>query len=570
MLARHDWVTPVLNGVPWLEKPIFYYWEAMLAYRVFGVSDWAARLPAAIDTTVLVAAVYWFMRRISSFFATEDTESNRLIGSSGHRAIGPSDHQDIGPSGHPVIGSSGHPVDEEKTADALLPQLPDYPIARLPDVAALDASLIFASCAFVVGFGHAGSTDAPLAASFGLAMLAWLSWAKGRSAKWLLGFYFFLGIGTLTKGPVAPLLAGLTIGAFAALRRGVKIVSQTLWWPGLLLYLVVVVPWYWLVQLRTGNFFQVFLWAHNVERFATPVFRHSRPFWFYLPIMLVALAPWTVLAVAAFVDAIRRSRNVPSLTTSQQTDQLPATKDRKTFSPADFNLFLVLWGVLPILFFSFSNSKLPGYILPALPPFAMLLALWLQRKRGSYQSIHPLLVPGHSLTAGATFAAVLLSPSLVLRLHPSTQAVSIAVMLGLAVLLIVLLAARRLRLSGLRFGTLLPVIFGLAFLLRLAAPALDPQLSARSTACDLLRLEPGRVPVAVAGFRRDMAYGLNFYLDRAVVRYEDGQVPAREHLLVVPASWPREVSLLPANRPATLLGTSVNAVAKYYWVGKHD
>ena len=45
MLSRHDWVTPTLGGLPWLEKPPLYYWQAMLAYRLFGVSDWAARLP---------------------------------------------------------------------------------------------------------------------------------------------------------------------------------------------------------------------------------------------------------------------------------------------------------------------------------------------------------------------------------------------------------------------------------------------------------------------------------------------------------------------------------------------
>ena len=60
MLERHDWITPVLGGQPWLEKPPLYYWQAMLAYRIFGVSDWAARLPSALDATLLVVAVYFF------------------------------------------------------------------------------------------------------------------------------------------------------------------------------------------------------------------------------------------------------------------------------------------------------------------------------------------------------------------------------------------------------------------------------------------------------------------------------------------------------------------------------
>src|SRR5215470_11750630 len=63
MLARHDWITPTLGGQPWLEKPVLYYWEAMVAYKIFGVSDWAARLPSAIDATLLVVAVFVFLRR---------------------------------------------------------------------------------------------------------------------------------------------------------------------------------------------------------------------------------------------------------------------------------------------------------------------------------------------------------------------------------------------------------------------------------------------------------------------------------------------------------------------------
>src|SRR5450432_517793 len=63
MLARHDWVTPVLSGSPWLEKPPLYYWQAMIAYKIFGVSDWAARLPSVLDAFALVFAVYWFLRR---------------------------------------------------------------------------------------------------------------------------------------------------------------------------------------------------------------------------------------------------------------------------------------------------------------------------------------------------------------------------------------------------------------------------------------------------------------------------------------------------------------------------
>ena len=63
MLDRSDWVTPTLQGKPWLEKPVLYYWQAMLAFRAFGITDQAARLPAAFDAAMLIAAIYFFLRR---------------------------------------------------------------------------------------------------------------------------------------------------------------------------------------------------------------------------------------------------------------------------------------------------------------------------------------------------------------------------------------------------------------------------------------------------------------------------------------------------------------------------
>jgi len=63
MLERHDWITPTLGGVAWLEKPVLYYWETILCYRIFGVSDWAARLPSAGNATLMIFAVYFFLRR---------------------------------------------------------------------------------------------------------------------------------------------------------------------------------------------------------------------------------------------------------------------------------------------------------------------------------------------------------------------------------------------------------------------------------------------------------------------------------------------------------------------------
>ena len=85
MLARHDWITPTLGGVPWLEKPPLYYWQAMLAYRLFGVSDWAARLPSVIDATLLVFAIVLVFAALSVRLRSRWGADAGNIG--GHRRI---------------------------------------------------------------------------------------------------------------------------------------------------------------------------------------------------------------------------------------------------------------------------------------------------------------------------------------------------------------------------------------------------------------------------------------------------------------------------------------------------
>ncbi len=63
MFERHDWITPTLGHQPWLEKPALLYWEEMAAFRIFGVSDWAARVPSAFSASLMIFAIYLFLRR---------------------------------------------------------------------------------------------------------------------------------------------------------------------------------------------------------------------------------------------------------------------------------------------------------------------------------------------------------------------------------------------------------------------------------------------------------------------------------------------------------------------------
>jgi 4-amino-4-deoxy-L-arabinose transferase-like glycosyltransferase len=496
MFARHDWITPVLQGKPWLEKPILYYWEAMLSYSVFGVHDWAARLPAALNAAALVAAVYFFVRR---FFRG----------------------------------------------------------------AQLDAALITASTAFIAGFGHAASTDMPLAATFALGMLSWMAWHFEQRRVWLYGFYLWMALGTLAKGPVAPFLAGAMIVLLAALRRRGGIILRTLSWRGMLLYFAVAAPWYILVQQRTGNFFRVFLLEHNLGRFSTSMYHHQQPFWYFCPVLLIALVPWTVPAIAGFVHAVRASR--------PRDPQPQSNAESRESCAADGNLLLILWSLVPVVFFSFSASKLPGYILPSVPPCAILAALWLRQKWiASATKVSRALLLLHALVAGGTLAALLLLSYVLLRLHPPRAAIQTAAVAGAIAFGMVFLVVRTWGLRTIRLVTLLPVILGVSFLLRVAAPALDSQLSARPVAHALLQLSPAHAPVAAYDIDRELEYGLNFYLNRPIALFERAEIPASgDYVLVMHHAPLAEVEALAPNRRFLLLDEFPSQNLTFYWVSRN-
>jgi 4-amino-4-deoxy-L-arabinose transferase-like glycosyltransferase len=471
MLARHDWVTPVLDGQPWLEKPPLYYWCAMLAYRAAGgVSDWAARLPSAILYSLMVFFIYLWARHLRRGMQ-------------------------------------------------------------------LDAALITASSVMVIGFGRSASTDAPLTVMFTVAMLCWYGWYSTDNRAWLLGFYFFAGMGTLAKGPVAIFLAGLIIAAFAALRRNPRLILRTLWPLGIVLYLAVTLPWFIAVQRAAPEFFRVFFLQHNLARYTTNLYHHPQPFWFFLPVLLLALAPWTVFLIAAVVDALRDWRF--------SVQQPPGTEDLRTF--------LTLWLLLPVLFFSFSQSKLPGYILPSVPAGAILLADFVQRRQEAQEKPSPWLALLHALLSAAMLAAALIVPFKLLKLPLPRNAIVVAVALALTAVLALWLSLRNQGYRVLRFITLVPLVIAFSLLLRGTAPIIDVLQSARPVQAAIAAL--GQVPtVAVYDVPRSVEYGLAFYRNQFIPSYERNQIPDVDHLLVAASGSQRELEYRLPGRLVTRVG----------------
>src|ERR1019366_9514183 len=111
----------------------------------------------------------------------------------------------------------------------------------------------------------------------------------------------------LAKGPVAPFLALGTIMLFLGLRREWSALRRTIWIPGVLLYLLMVLPWYIAVQRRNPTFFHEFFWQHNIERYTTNLYHHHQPFYYYLVVLIIGLMPWTALSIRALFDGLATS-----------------------------------------------------------------------------------------------------------------------------------------------------------------------------------------------------------------------------------------------------------------------
>jgi 4-amino-4-deoxy-L-arabinose transferase-like glycosyltransferase len=499
MLERSDWVTPTLLGKPWLEKPALYYWETMVAFRAFGVSDRAARIPSALDAALLVGAIYFFLRRFR-------------------------------------LGSE------------------------------MDGALIAASCAGVVGFAHAAATDMPLAACFSIALLGWYAWYESGRRIYLAVFYIFIALGTLAKGPVAPALAAVIIFLFVALKRDWRAIARTLWIPGILLYLVVALPWYVAVQMRNPEFFRVFVLEHNLARFSANVYHHPQPFWFYLPVFLLALMPWTLALIVAVWERVR-------LIWVERTRAFLGTEN-------SWALFLLIWMLVPVLFFSASQSKLPGYILPAVPAGALLVAEYVaarrdQRSLGEDKNFRLWFVSAHSMVCG-----VLISSALIGTLYSASIAANhqmprgtelylgaaMAVVFGFGIQTVLRSSRGGPRL--LSRVTMFAVVVCVAAIIRIAAPVIDMTKSARPIAESIQGFSREAVPVALYHLHRDQEYGLEFYLNRPTEKYENGNIPEAAHVLVAAQGSQVDVAKIVAGRRVSYLTSIPAQKLELYWVGK--
>jgi 4-amino-4-deoxy-L-arabinose transferase-like glycosyltransferase len=474
MAETGDWVTPRLYGQPWFEKPVLYYWAAALGFLLHLPTEWAARLPSAI--AALAAAL--IIARLAK--------------------------QHYG--GDPRSLSS--PV--------------------------LLAPMIFATSVAAIGFARAATPDMLFSAAItgAMACAATIFRAAGalhamadnepKSPRGeylaLLLFGVTLGLAVLAKGPAALILAGGGIAIWGLATKQWRAAMRVAHPIAVVAFSVVAIPWYAMCAARNPDFLRVFFWQHNFERYTTSMFQHRQPFWYFAPIMLLALLPWTVLLWPVAQQGLRLWR-----------------EKAWTNSPG---LFFACWVVWPMAFFSFSQSKLPGYILPAIPPLILLCSVAATRtmSRGPLHSKAVLAGVGLSWVA-IGIAAVFATPRdwmfipLFGRVDVSPGLFAAAISLIAGILVLVATLQSRSATVLLLCAVLVAASVEIASLKLL--PPLDSQISARPHA-EFMRNDQHPDRIFTYQLQRRWNFGLNFYFRRELPEWSPAD-PLPALVLTTPA-----------------------------------
>ena len=459
MAETGDWVTPRLYGKPWFEKPVLYYWMAGACFKFFGVSETTARLPSAICALFATLAIAWLAWR--SYGAETSRWSLLLL-----------------PTSVGMIGFS-HAAST------------DMPFSALVTIA-----LVFAA----IALGLTRNEDTPV-----LPRTPWLV---------LIFFGSFLGLAVLAKGPAAIILSGGAVFCWAIFTKRWRDAFRLLHPVAIASFCATALPWYVVCAGRNPDFVRVFIIEHNFKRYLTPEFQHIQPFWYYVPVVLVAFVPWS----AALLWATFRGVQV-------------AIASRRISS---ISLFFLSWAGFCLIFFSLSGSKLPGYVLPAFPAIAALLSVSLLTAHG--RKALGFVASGFALLLFLSIVPLRLALEETSKIWPQVFSCYAAILLTLAVAntMIALSEFSRARVIAsqiLRCGAVVLILLLVLFAQSLIRGLMVWDSSGRTLARELkLR----RVPLdtlSVRSMNRGQLYSLNFYMRREISLVREGELQEGSMLL---------------------------------------
>ena len=300
MAVTGDWTTPRLNGIKYFEKPPLQYWMTAAAYKAFGEHEWTARLWAALT----------------------------------------------GFSGVLMVGFAGAGLFGGR--------------AGFYSAAVLASSLLYAA------IGHMNTLDMGVTFCLTLGLLGFLLAQRDEipsreSRLWMLLAWTAMGFAFLSKGLIGLVMPGAAMLAYALVHRDISFLKRIEPFAGMAIMLAIALPWIIAVSIANPEFAHFFFIHEHFQRFLTQVHHRTAPWWYFVPVLIAGMLPWTAMLGQALIAAWK------------------GDPDGRSFKP---RRFLLLYAAVIFLFFSTSQSKLASYILPIVPALALLVGDWLTGIRG--------------------------------------------------------------------------------------------------------------------------------------------------------------------------------------------
>ncbi|PTU30654.1 phospholipid carrier-dependent glycosyltransferase [Stenotrophobium rhamnosiphilum] len=322
MAQSGDFVTPRLNDLKYFEKPALQYWASAALFQAFGESEFVARLWPGI-CGFLAALLVWYTGR-------------RLWGAT----------------------------------------------------AGLYAGFTTVSMLWVMGLSHVVTVDMGVSFFLTAVLCGFLIAQDDKTQatsrrKWMFFVWAAMAGAMLSKGLIGIVIPGAALVFYSLIYR------DWITWPrmeplwGPLLFLALAAPWFVIVSMRNPEFAKFFFIHEHFGRFATDQARRTGAWYYFVPLLLAGLFPWTTL--------------LPSLT------RYAAKRESSSFQP---NGVLLVWCSFIFLFFSVSSSKLPAYLLPMFPALGLLLGRYLEAAQPNVLRKHAMALAGAVsviLIAGVTY-----------------------------------------------------------------------------------------------------------------------------------------------------------------------
>jgi len=303
MLINHNFITTYLNGHLRFDKPILIYWLQAISIYFFGLNTFAIRLPSAIAATFWSFGIYFFTKKL------------------------------------------------------------------FDDKIAVLSAFFMATTLQITLIGKAAMADSLLNMFIAFSMLSLYLYLKENKEKYLLLSFAFIGFGVLTKGPIAILIPLATYFTYALIKKEFKkFLKDVFNIKGLIIFSIIALPWYILEYHQEGmKFIKGFFLKNNIKRFDTTLERHGGSIFYYIPVILIGLLPWSGLFVKYLISLKNLLKN-------------------------DFIFFGSIWFFFVFIFFSISGTKLPHYIIYGYTPLFIFMALIFEKVKNDFWLTLPFIL----------------------------------------------------------------------------------------------------------------------------------------------------------------------------------